>query len=108
METVILAMNVSFDPLHMHAGLLVFFIALVAFRGFGSTALPLVCVIAIEVALLWSGLTGAEPEARLALNSFLSAILWPFAIVVLGRMGLLTSLTPATWRVENPPERPQD
>jgi hypothetical protein len=40
METVILAMNVSFDPLHMHAGLLVFFIALVAFRGFGSTALP--------------------------------------------------------------------
>lgn len=88
-------MNISFDPLHMHAGLLVFFTALVAFRGFGSTALPLVCVIAVEVVLLWSGLTGEESQGRLALNSFLSAIVWPFAIVVLGRLGLLGLLAPS-------------
>jgi L-lactate permease len=88
-------MNISFDPLHMHAGLLVFFVALVAFRGFGSTALPLVCVIAVEVVLLWSGLTGEASQGRLALNSFLSAIVWPFAIVVLGRLGLLGLLAPS-------------
>ncbi|WP_108461641.1 hypothetical protein [Devosia naphthalenivorans] len=87
-------MDVSFDPLHMHAGLLVFFTALVVFRGFGSTALPLVCVVAVEVVLLWSGLRGAEPEGQLALNSFLSAIVWPFVIVVLGRLGLLALLAP--------------
>jgi|TARA_R110000868_G_scaffold141256_3_gene357610 L-lactate permease len=88
-------MNITFDPLHMHAGLLVFFTALVAFRGFGSTALPLICVIAVEVVLLWSGLTGEESQGRLALNSFLSAIIWPFAIVVLGRLGFLGLLTPS-------------
>ena len=88
-------MNISFDPLHMHAGLLVFFTALVAFRGFGSTALPLVCVIAVEVVLLWSGLTGEESQGSQALNSFLSAIVWPFAIVVLGRLGFLGLLAPS-------------
>ena len=88
-------MNISFDPFHRHAGLLVFFAALVAFRGFGSTALPLVCVILVEVVLLWSGLTGEESQGRLALNSFLSAIVWPFAIVILGRVGLLGLLAPS-------------
>lgn len=99
-------MNISFDPLHMHAGLLVFFTALVAFRGFGSTAIPLFCVIGVEVALLWSGLMGAEAEGRLALNSFLSAIIWPFVIVVLSRLGLLALLAPAraAQRVGSPPD----
>lgn len=75
-----------FDLLHMHAGLLVFFTAFVAFRDFGSTVLPVICVIAVEIVLLWSGLTGEESRGRLSLNSFLSAIIWPFAIVVLGRL----------------------
>lgn len=85
-------MNISFDALHMHTGLLVFFAALVIFRGFRSTAVPLICVIAVEVVLLWSGLTGPIEEGRPALNSFLSAIIWPFVIVVLGRLGLLGGL----------------
>lgn len=87
-------MNVTFDPLHIHAGLLVFFTALVALRGFRSTALPLVCVIAVEVVFLWSGLTGDDAERRIAMNSFLSAIVWPFVIVVLGRFGILSLLAP--------------
>lgn len=85
-------MNVSFDPFHMHAGLLVFFAALVVFRGFGSTTLPLLSVIVVEVALLWAGLAGEESVGRPALNSFLSAIIWPFVITVLGRLGLLGPL----------------
>jgi cell shape-determining protein MreD len=88
-------MNVSFDPFHIHAGLLVFFTALVALRGFRSTALPLVCVIVVEVVLLWSGLTGNDAQRRIALNSFLSAIIWPFVIVALDRFGILSLLAPA-------------
>lgn len=85
-------MNISFDPLHMHTGLMVFFATLVVFRGFKLNALPLLCVILVEVVLLWSGLTGPEAAGRQALNSFLSAIIWPFVITILARLGLLGAL----------------
>ncbi len=88
-------MNILADPLHIHTGLLVFFTVCIVGRRFKSTALPLICVIVVEVALLWPGLTGSSDQRQMALASFLSAIVWPFAIVVLSRLGLLNLLSGA-------------
>ncbi|QQR40089.1 hypothetical protein [Devosia rhizoryzae] len=93
-------MNVTFDPFHMHAGLAVFFVTLAVLRKTGSTLIPLLAVIVMEVVLLWPGLTGPEAEGRVALNGFLSAIIWPFVITVLGQLGLLEALV-------TPRERPR-
>ncbi|QQR40075.1 hypothetical protein [Devosia rhizoryzae] len=85
-------MNITFDPFHMHAGLAVFFVTLAVMRKTGSTLIPLLSVIVVEVILLWPGLTGPESEGRIALNAFLSAIIWPFVISVLGQIGFLEAL----------------
>lgn len=86
-------MTAFFDPLHVATGLAIFLAAVVVLRGFGSTAVPLLCVLVFEVLVLWGPMLGGGGVAHDAILKLLGALFWPFVIVTLGRLGLLGLLT---------------